>query len=127
VKDPKGGNWWLDYGPGNTLGYWPSSLLTNLKDNADKIEFGGEIVNTKSTGSHTSTQMGSGHYAEEGFGKASYVADMQVLDADSKVMVSPNLQYFVASPNCYNIYEENSKQDGKYLYYGGPGRNEKCT
>ncbi|XP_003602581.3 uncharacterized protein [Medicago truncatula] len=123
-KDPKDGNWWLNYGPGNgiALGYWPSSLFTHLKDNADKIQFGGEIINTKSSGSHTSTQMGSGHYAEEGNGKAAYINDIQVLDSNNKVIVSPDLKYFVESPNCYTIHK-----DGKYLYYGGPGRNQKCT
>ena len=44
------------------------------------VQFGGEIVNSRQSGSHTSTQMGSVHFASEGFGKASYFRNMQVVE-----------------------------------------------
>jgi hypothetical protein len=34
------------------------------------VQFGGEVVNTRPSGSHTATQMGSGHFPREGFHRA---------------------------------------------------------
>jgi hypothetical protein len=77
------------------------------------VQFGGEIVNSMSTGAHTSTQMGSGHFADEGFAKASYFRNMQVVDSDNSLIPLPNLKVLANSPNCYNI------QDKKGLIMGG--------
>ncbi|KAH9627207.1 hypothetical protein KSS87_020753 [Heliosperma pusillum] len=33
-KDPKHGNWWLEFGSGILVGYWPSYLFTHLRDHA---------------------------------------------------------------------------------------------
>ena len=126
VQDPRNGNWWLEYGLGNPIGYWPSSLFTTLKDNATNVQFGGEIVNTMSTGVHTSTQMGSGHFAEEGYGKASYFRNMQVVGSDDILMPLSNLQFTAEQPNCYNIQGRVDDKWGNHFYYGGPGRNVKC-
>ncbi|XP_058767838.1 protein neprosin-like [Vicia villosa] len=125
-KDPKHGNWWLEYGNGELIGYWPSSLFTHLKDHATMVQFGGEIVNSMSTGSHTSTQMGSGHFAEEGFAKAAYVRNMQVVDSDNSLIPLPNLKVVADHPNCYNIQQGTNNGWGNYFYFGGPGRNVKC-
>ncbi|CAH1419163.1 unnamed protein product [Lactuca virosa] len=76
-KDPKHGHWWLQFGSGVLIGYWPSFLFSHLQKEASMIQFGGEIVNSRSGGYHTSTQMGSGHFANEGFGKASYFRNLQ--------------------------------------------------
>ncbi|CAJ2636213.1 unnamed protein product [Trifolium pratense] len=126
-KDPKNGNWWLEYGSnGEIIGYWPSSLFTQLKDHATMVQFGGEIVNSMSTGAHTSTQMGSGHFADEGFAKASYFRNMQVVDSDNSLIPLQNLKVLANSPNCYNIQEGTNNGWGNYFYYGGPGRNVNC-
>ncbi|KAL3644502.1 hypothetical protein CASFOL_009682 [Castilleja foliolosa] len=57
-KNRDDSNWWL-WVNGNFVGYWPSFLFTHLEDHATMVEFGGEIVNKKSSGTHTSTRMGS--------------------------------------------------------------------
>ncbi|GAA0145088.1 hypothetical protein LIER_05357 [Lithospermum erythrorhizon] len=124
-KDPKHGNWWLEFGSGILVGYWPSFLFTHLMDHASMIQFGGEIVNGK-TGSHTSTQMGSGHFPSEGFGKASYFRNLQVVDWDNSLIPLPNLKLLADHPNCYDIQGGVNKVWGNYFYYGGPGRNLKC-
>jgi len=127
VKDRNNGNWWFGYGS-EIVGYWPSTLFTKLKDNAHEIQFGGEIVNSKSKGSHTSTQMGSGHFAEEDYGKAAYFKNLQVVKSDNSFYpLSEDPKYIADKPNCYNIKGGSSKDWGKYFYYGGPGRNEKCS
>ncbi|XP_004509667.1 protein neprosin-like [Cicer arietinum] len=127
-KDPTNGNWLLKFGSNfnEEIGYWPSSLFTHLNDKATMIQFGGEIVNKKSTGSHTSTQMGSGHFAEEGFGKASYFKNLQVMDSNRNLISLPNLQVDADNQNCYNIQAGTNDDMGNYFYYGGPGKNDKC-
>ncbi|KAL2344372.1 hypothetical protein Fmac_005657 [Flemingia macrophylla] len=125
-KDPKHGNWWLEFGSGILVGYWPSFLFSHLGDHASMIQFGGEVVNSGSSGSHTSTQMGSGHFAEEGFAKASYFRNMQVVDWDNNLVPLSNLKVLADHPNCYDIQGGFNNAWGNYFYYGGPGRNVKC-
>ncbi|GFP97486.1 hypothetical protein PHJA_001892700 [Phtheirospermum japonicum] len=127
-KDQKGnGNWWVVVN-GIFVGYWPSSLFTHLKDNASMVEFGGEIVNNRSSGTHTSTQMGSGHFAVEWFGRASYFRKLQVVNSLKTVVDVSNLQLKAENENCYNIQtgETYIKDWGTYFYYGGPGRGAGC-
>ncbi|XP_061372750.1 protein neprosin-like isoform X1 [Gastrolobium bilobum] len=125
-KDPKHGNWWLEFGSGILVGYWPSFLFTHLRDHASMVQFGGETVNSRETGSHTSTQMGSGHFAGEGFGKASYFRNMQVVDWDNNLVPLSNLRVLADHPNCYDIQGGINNVWGNYFYYGGPGRNVRC-
>ncbi|CAL0311885.1 unnamed protein product [Lupinus luteus] len=125
-KDPKHGNWWLEFGSGILVGYWPSFLFTHLRDHASMVQFGGEIVNSRQTGSHTSTQMGSGHFASEGFGKASYFRNIQVVDWDNNLIPLSNLRVLADHSNCYDIQGGINNVWGNYFYYGGPGRNVRC-
>ncbi|MED6114408.1 hypothetical protein PIB30_079966 [Stylosanthes scabra] len=125
-KDPKHGNWWLEFGSGILVGYWPSVLFTHLRDHASMVQFGGEIVNSRQSGFHTSTQMGSGHFAGEGFGKASYFRNMQVVDWDNNLVPLSNLKVLADHPNCYDIQGGINRVWGNYFYYGGPGRNVRC-
>ncbi|XP_027192646.1 protein neprosin-like [Cicer arietinum] len=125
-KDTKTRNWWLSYGSENLIGYWPSSLFRHLKDSATVVEFGGEIINSMSQGTHTSTQMGSGHFAQEGFRKAAYFRNMQVVNDKNYLTPLSNPVFQTEFPNCYNIKGGKSNQWGNYFYYGGPGRNVKC-
>ncbi|KAL0447151.1 UNVERIFIED_CONTAM: hypothetical protein Slati_1843000 [Sesamum latifolium] len=125
-KDPKHGNWWLEFGNGVLVGYWPSFLFTHLRNRATMVQFGGEIVNSRASGSHTSTQMGSGHFAGEGFGKASYFRNLQVVDWDNSLIPLSNLRVLADHPNCYDIQGGINRVWGNYFYYGGPGRNSRC-
>ncbi|KAM0965237.1 hypothetical protein ACFX2C_021168 [Malus domestica] len=125
-KDPKHGNWWLEFGNGVLVGYWPSFLFTHLQNHASMVQFGGEVVNSRPSGSHTATQMGSGHFAGEGFGKASYFRNMQVVDWDNSLIPLSNLKVLADHPNCYDIQGGINNVWGNYFYYGGPGRNVRC-
>ncbi|XP_010547698.1 PREDICTED: uncharacterized protein LOC104819360 [Tarenaya hassleriana] len=125
-KDPKHGNWWLEFGSGILVGYWPSFLFTHLRDHASMVQYGGEIVNSSPFGDHTATQMGSGHFAEEGFSKASYYRNIQIVDWDNNLVPPTNLKVIADHPNCYDIQGGINKVWGNYFYYGGPGKNPKC-
>lgn len=126
MKDVKTGNWWLDYGSGNFIGYWPSSLFPNLKKAATEVHWGGEITNNHYPQA-SSTQMGSGHFAEEGFKKASYFKNMGVLDSDNTwTALFAEPIYSATNPNCYTIKGGRNRDWGDHFYYGGPGKNKNC-
>ncbi|XP_051144818.1 uncharacterized protein LOC127260871 [Andrographis paniculata] len=153
-KDPKHGHWWLELGNGRggvLVGYWPALLFTHLRrGHATMIQFGGEIINSSSRGRrrrrrrarmnnairsssaaaaasmHTTTQMGSGHFAGEGFGRASYFRNVQVVDWGNSLIPASNLRLLADHPNCYSIRGGMNRVWGNYFYYGGPGRNPRC-
>ncbi|KAJ7956207.1 Protein of Unknown Function (DUF239) [Quillaja saponaria] len=125
-KDPKHGHWWLEFGSGLLVGYWPAFLFSHLRSHASMIQFGGEIVNSRSSGFHTSTQMGSGHFAEEGFRKASYFRNLQAVDWDNNLLPLTNLHQLADHSNCYDIRQGRNNVWGTYFYFGGPGRNVRC-
>jgi hypothetical protein len=101
-------------------------LFTHLKDSGSTVDFGGE-VDTTPNGPHTSTQMGSGHFANEGPGKAAYFSNLQVVNSDNKLIPLSNPQFYPEQENCYDIKGGFDNNVGNYFYYGGPGRNDKCT
>ncbi|XP_051178613.1 protein neprosin [Lolium perenne] len=130
-KDPKQGHWWLQLGPSGALvGYWPSSLFTHLgsrgRGGADMVQFGGEAVNTRPSGSHTPTQMGSGRFPGEGYGRAAYFRNVQVVDWDNNLIPAAGLRLLADHPGCYDIAGGQGGEWGSYFYYGGPGRNVRC-
>ncbi|KHN30932.1 hypothetical protein glysoja_017469 [Glycine soja] len=125
-KDPKHGHWWLEFGSGLLVGYWPANMFSHLRNHASMVQFGGEIVNTRSRGYHTDTQMGSGHFAEEGFRKSAYFRNLQVVDWDNSLLPLRNIHLLADHSNCYNIWQGTNNVWGTYFYYGGPGRNVRC-
>ncbi|KAK8545490.1 hypothetical protein V6N12_026323 [Hibiscus sabdariffa] len=125
-KDPKLGNWWMGFGDNNLVGYWPAELFTHLTDHATMVEWGGEVVNSRANGKHTSTEMGSGHFAEDGFGKASYFRNLEIVDADNSLSSVHDISILAENTNCYNIKNSYNNEWGTYFYYGGPGNNPRC-
>jgi hypothetical protein len=126
-KDPKEGNWWMRFGDEKVLGYWPAPLFSYLADSASMIEWGGEVVNSEPDGEHTSTQMGSGHFPNEGFGKSSYFRNIQIVDGSNNLRAPKGLGTFTEQSNCYDVQKGYNSAWGNYFYYGGPGRNQDCS
>ena len=91
------------------------------------VQFGGETVNSRIGGAHTVTQMGSGHFAGEGFRRAAYFRNLQLVDADNSLLPPPNLRLLADHPLCYDILGGSNSVWGKFFYYGGPGRNPRCS
>ncbi|MCO5600217.1 hypothetical protein L7F22_054327 [Adiantum nelumboides] len=125
-KDPRAGNWWMSFGQNCVLGYWPAALFTNLAEAATMVEWGGEIVNSEPGSRHTSTQMGSGHFPSEGFGRASYFSNLQVVDSSNNLQAPGNLNTFSENSACYDVEDGYNGEWGYYFYYGGPGYNDGC-
>jgi hypothetical protein len=71
--------------------------------------------------------MGSGHFPVEGFGKASYMRNLQVVNSFNTLQ-SPNVVGLGnKQPNCYNVQSGfNSINWGTHIFYGGPGKNPNC-
>ncbi|KQJ94713.1 uncharacterized protein LOC104583520 isoform X4 [Brachypodium distachyon] len=132
-KDPRLGNWWLSYG-GQLVGYWPAALFTHLGSaggHASMVEWGGEVVNTSPGGAHTATHMGSGRFASQGFGKASYFRNLETVDAGNSLVPVPldALQTLAEDAGCYDInkaFDDGRQGWGTHFYYGGPGHNPAC-
>ncbi|CAE6048873.1 unnamed protein product [Arabidopsis arenosa] len=127
-KEQDTGLWWLKFDT-YQVGYWPSFLVPKLEDSARMIAWGGEIAHDASgQKEHTSTQMGSGHFAEEGFKKAAYINSIEYIDkANYPIKPFPqNLEAIVTRPECYNLKVGSSRRWGTYIFYGGPGRNPQC-
>lgn len=126
-KDPRVGNWWMEFGDNNIVGYWPAELFTHLSEHANMVEWGGEVVNMKKqNGAHTSTQMGSGRFAEDGFGKASYFRNLEIVDSDNSLSSVESISTLSENTNCYNIRSYSNSDWGTHFYYGGPGKNPNC-
>ncbi|KAL0866928.1 hypothetical protein Bca101_046046 [Brassica carinata] len=125
--DPKTGNWWLQLNEKELIGYWPKELFTNLAgEGASTIEWGGEVVNTKKDGQHTTTEMGSGHFPSEGFGKASSFEVIKIIDMNDGIIDPVGVKTLVSRPTCYDLKTGYDKQYEVFFYYGGPGRNPQC-
>ncbi|URD97877.1 carboxyl-terminal [Musa troglodytarum] len=125
LLDHKDGNWWLEW-DSTVVGYWPSSLFSNLADSATSVQFGGEIVNKITSGVHTATQMGSGYFPEEGYGRAAYTRNLQVVDATNTLVQVQSLGLTAGRPNCYNITKGVNSDWGTHFFFGGPGRSDVC-
>ncbi|KAM0020114.1 putative neprosin [Helianthus debilis subsp. tardiflorus] len=124
-KEPRSGDWWLQLGD-EQIGYWPSSLFSYLSASASQIQWGGEVVNSRSNGHHTTTEMGSGRFSEQGLSKASYIRNIETVD-ESNHLRTPNNIYTNADENsCYDILAGIDGNWGSYVYFGGPGRNINC-
>uniref|UniRef100_A0A7N2LCY6 Neprosin PEP catalytic domain-containing protein n=1 Tax=Quercus lobata TaxID=97700 RepID=A0A7N2LCY6_QUELO len=120
-KDVNGkGDWWMNIN-NRVFGYWPKSIFSILSNSASRVRWGGEVTNQNSGGQHTTTQMGSGHFAEEGPGKASFFKNLNVIDGLQIERAPRDPTIFMKKPNCYNI-----KDYGGFFYFGGPGRNPNC-
>lgn len=111
---------------GELIGFWPKELFKNLQDHATLIEYGGEVFSHDLSGRHTSTQMGSGHFPDEGFGKAAYIRNLEVVDQNNYLNDVTNLKLFPEKPNCYSVTSGFSDAWRNYIYFGGPGYSPNC-
>ncbi|XP_038716449.1 uncharacterized protein LOC120009810 [Tripterygium wilfordii] len=123
-KDAQLRRWKLMYN-NIIVGHWPEELFTHLRTRGTEGEWGGEVFNTKHNNRFTSTQMGSGHDAAEGYGKAGYFKQLLVeTSGTGHQWISPqSLRGEVSDHNYYTIRSEDDIDglgNGGF-YYGGPG------
>jgi hypothetical protein len=127
-KDGREGHWWLRYGD-TWVGYYPRTLFdaNGLQNQAANIDFGGEIVNTKTDNRHTRTDMGSGNWPYQGFGYAAYQRAVRYVDTSNFYRQATGLTRMVTNDRCYDLSLHSSSGDWEqYFYFGGSGRNSQC-
>lgn len=107
------------------LGYWPSTLFAGLSKSADFVAWGGDV---KSSSSTYDTQMGSGHFPGEGFGKSCYFRDLWYMLPDgTNIVHAEDLHPHATRPSCYDVKLAPEDEDfGVHMYFGGPGSSVKC-
>lgn len=109
-------------GADNTLvGYWPAEIFTTLADHAGLVQWGGEITNAQAFGRHRTTQMGSGRFPEEGFRKASYFRNLEIVDHNNSLLSVESIDTQVDDPKLYDLNKHFADDWGSYFFYGGPG------
>ncbi|KAK7846065.1 hypothetical protein CFP56_008469 [Quercus suber] len=91
MKSPDS-RWWLMY-PNEAVGYWPVDIFKEFGDYARHTNFGGKIYNSEPGSIHTSTQMRSGHFPSEGFGRACFIRNIRYLN-NNRTFVSPDPKEF---------------------------------
>lgn len=126
-KDGTSGNWWLRFGT-TWVGYYPRSLFDSkgLRDQASYIDFGGEIIDTVGDGFHTSTDMGSGHFASTGWQHAAFQRNLLYVDGTT-LRGATGLSTSQTDYWCYDIVLKDATGSwGNHFYFGGSGRNTYC-
>ncbi|KFK34746.1 hypothetical protein AALP_AA5G187800, partial [Arabis alpina] len=120
-KDRISGDWWLGLGKSPVrVGYWPSQFFTTLVDHAMMVQWGGEVYrHTPNTS--TILQMGSGEYADKGFGKAAYFCNIEIAQHNRTFLPIQNFHGGFTPGSSYTSMATNSTASGNYFYYGGPG------
>ncbi|XP_057975177.1 protein neprosin-like [Malania oleifera] len=125
-QDLQTGSWHLFF-QGSALGYWPGSLVPAMKNGAAGVQWGGQVTNLRSGDRHTTTQMGSGHFARAGFQKASFVRLLQVI-IDGEARDPENIDTQVSNVFCYDLHVAIRDSDyGFHFFYGGPGLQSHCN
>ncbi|XP_068655643.1 protein neprosin-like [Aristolochia californica] len=122
--DPNSKQWWLIVG-NESIGYWPNHIFNSLSGKADRIHWGGEVYNPDEAVLQLKSDMppmGSGHFAEEGYGKSSFMRAMQVVIANNTIVDAPKTHPFVDTPKCYNMIDKGHFDSwGRTFFFGGPG------
>ncbi|CAN1836946.1 hypothetical protein LINPERHAP1_LOCUS34927 [Linum perenne] len=118
-RDKENGNWWFVL-QGEDIGYWPAELFKNLNTTARLIEWGGSVFNT----TEAASEMGSGHFPSEGFGKAAFFSNLGILNEDGEFIDADGIAVQATKSSCYDIHLNDKTENlGVNFYYGGPGNS----
>ncbi|CAN1307103.1 hypothetical protein LINPERPRIM_LOCUS26982 [Linum perenne] len=117
------GDWWLN-NEDEVIGYWPKGLFGRLSETGELVEWGGKSTKNYA---HTLVEMGSGHFAYEGYGGAAFISNMEYADERLYWIKAPaagQVQTLASETDCYTINLPEYDKDivGTHLYYGGDGR-----
>jgi hypothetical protein len=124
------GNWWLMVAD-RWVGYYPAGLFagnrspgSSLADHGTTVAFHGEVFDSDAVDGLTSTDMGSGQWADAQWPWAAYQRNLRVQVDSGGGMVDYNPDgVAVSSPSMYGLETHILAEDGwgSYQYVGGPG------
>ncbi|MBA0827458.1 hypothetical protein Goarm_012240 [Gossypium armourianum] len=126
--DENTNNWWLIFGNGITIGYWPASTLNVLKNSATMVEWGGQVYSPNVRKSpHTKTAMGSGKFASSLKGNACYMENIAIVDFSTQLQYPPEVTTLAEENYCYTaLNHQDGSESSPTFYFGGPGQNYNC-
>ncbi|OEL25003.1 hypothetical protein BAE44_0013979, partial [Dichanthelium oligosanthes] len=122
VKIFKVAFWWLHFGSNvdnlSPVGYWPKGLLlTNMKDHATQMAWGGE---THANSGESSPPMGKGKWPAQ---NSASVQDVQYIDTSGQANATAawilSLQAVASNKNAIkraHLWEINSTMGARWLY-----------
>ncbi len=123
------GNWWVKVN-GTWIGFYPASLYdtTGLRDYADQLLWGGEVVDSDGHAGTTSTDMGNGHWPYEGWQHCAYMSNLRYQSTTEGAMSDFNGTALSEFPACYGIESHmlSGSSWGSYFWWGGSGKNANC-
>lgn len=99
-----------------------------LSYGAEVVEWGGEVYSSKIGSApppHTATAMGSGRFADPGFGSGC-IRRMRVRQNLAPLRFPEWVSTHTDEYKCYDAYYVGDYIDDPEFYYGGPGRNPRC-
>lgn len=123
------GNWWVRVN-GQWIGYYPASLYSTagLRDQADRVSWFGEVVDSSSHAGTTATDMGNGHWPYEGWQHCAYMNNLLYQSDVNGTMRRYAGSAWASHPKCYGVEEHFSFVGswGSHFWWGGSGRNAQC-
>ena len=123
------GNWWFQV-QGIWLGYYPATLFqgraragTTLGDHGSWVAFWGEVFSALDDPTKTTTDMGSGNFAEAGWKWAAYQRNTLVQSDRQGALVESNGSKSAEDSTYYDIdsHMNSGSAWGSYFWFGGPG------
>lgn len=124
IRDGSGGNhWWLKFDD-KWVGYYPNSIYDNqgIAEYSDNVNFGGEIIDSLTGGNHTVTEMGSGLFPSEGYGRAAFIKKIQYVNLSDVLLDASNLYTYATVPTCWKVSNAIYSSDAAWktnFYFGG--------
>jgi Neprosin len=120
------GNWWFQ-AQGIWMGYYPASLFVGnqsaLGDHAEWVAFWGEVYCSLADPTQTTTWMGSGNFAEDGWTWSAYQSNTQIQTDGNGTVADSNGSSSAENPAMYDIQADmqSGSSWGSYFWFGGPG------
>jgi hypothetical protein len=133
------GNWWV-WAAGQWAGYYPHCIgggtadpcqsgtlfsAGGIRDQADRLDWYGEVFD-KTAPSPTSTDMGSGRFAAEGWGKAAYFRNLTFYWAPNTYWWWDSGSASATDSGCYSVsgpfFSQSDPNYHNWWLYGGPGK-----
>ncbi|KAE8713505.1 hypothetical protein F3Y22_tig00110206pilonHSYRG00016 [Hibiscus syriacus] len=114
------GGWNSDRGASRIL----AGMFVHSLEGSTMVQFGGEIVNSRAGGFHTSTAMGSGHFSGEGFRRPLISETYKWLIGIITYPITES-KLLADHPNCYDI-RVGLMEFGALLLLWRTGKNVRC-
>ncbi|CAL5045745.1 unnamed protein product [Urochloa decumbens] len=121
-RDPALLNWWVTV-MDKEIGYYPEDIFDKTFPEAVYVEMGGQVLDTRPGGNHTTTPMGNGIPSCGGSRFAALIMNYLGVDAGGKLFNDGADTTTTTTPSCYgaNPLGFNTPNYGYNFAYGGPG------